>query len=169
MTPVKLLAGESMNRFATIALWLFIINLGIALGAGLYEGRINVPRWIGDGGWNPDAARADNTGLQFWVYVTTVPLTLLTLINFVIAWTTSSPLRTWLFAATIPALLDRALTFGYFIPRMVRLMDMADSPTAREMATQWQQLNHLRHVLLLTALLAAIQALVTAAQLSRTG
>lgn len=155
-----------MSRFAVIALWLFIINLGIALGAGLFEARISVPRWISADGWNAEAARADNTGLQFWVYVTTIPLTLLTLVNFIIAWTATSPVRNWLFAATIPALLDRGLTFGYFIPRMLKLMDMADTPAAREMATQWSQLNYLRHALTLIALLAAIQALVTAAAIS---
>jgi hypothetical protein len=29
-------------------LWLFVINLGIALGAGLYEHRIVVARWIAE-------------------------------------------------------------------------------------------------------------------------
>lgn len=31
--------------------------------------------------WQCEAARIANTGLRFWVYVTTVPLTLLTLAN----------------------------------------------------------------------------------------
>jgi hypothetical protein len=29
-----------------ILLWLFVINLGIAFGAGLYESRITVPQWL---------------------------------------------------------------------------------------------------------------------------
>ena len=48
---------------AAILLWLFIINLGVAFGAGLYEHRIVVPYWItpGDAGahWNPEAVRRD--------------------------------------------------------------------------------------------------------------
>jgi hypothetical protein len=28
-----------------VLLWLFIINLGIALGAGIYEQRIVIPQW----------------------------------------------------------------------------------------------------------------------------
>ena len=28
-----------------VLFWLFVINLGIALGAGLYESRVVVPRW----------------------------------------------------------------------------------------------------------------------------
>jgi hypothetical protein len=68
---------------AKIVLWLFVINLGIAFGAGLYEGRIVVPQWFSPSGtsgyrWNAEAARRANVGLRFWVYVTTVPLTLIT-------------------------------------------------------------------------------------------
>ena len=29
-----------------VLLWLFVINLGIAFGAGLYESRITVPQWL---------------------------------------------------------------------------------------------------------------------------
>jgi hypothetical protein len=28
-----------------ILLWLFVIDLGIAFGAGLYESRVVIPRW----------------------------------------------------------------------------------------------------------------------------
>ena len=35
---------------------MFVINLGVALGAGLYESRIVVPRWIGAAEhWNAPA------------------------------------------------------------------------------------------------------------------
>jgi hypothetical protein len=36
------------------------------------------------GGVNAEAMRQTNTGLRFWAYVTTVPLTLLTLANLVV-------------------------------------------------------------------------------------
>lgn len=47
---------------STILLWLFAINLGIAFGAGVYEHRIVVSRWISSSGeagahWNAAAAR----------------------------------------------------------------------------------------------------------------
>ena len=32
--------------FAKVLLWLFVLNLGIAFGAGLYEARIVIPRWL---------------------------------------------------------------------------------------------------------------------------
>ena len=57
---------------AAILLWLFVINLGIAFGAGLYGHRIVVPRWLtaDDSGrhWNAEQVRRDNTGLRFWAY-----------------------------------------------------------------------------------------------------
>ena len=64
-------------------LWLLVIFSGIAVGAGLYEARINVPRWFAPVAGsaicvNVDAIRSDDSGRRFWAYVTTVPLTLLT-------------------------------------------------------------------------------------------
>jgi hypothetical protein len=81
-----------------ILIWLFIINLGIAFGAGLYEHRVVISRRITsspDSGahWNVVAARQDDTGRRFWAFVTTVPLTLLTLANLFIAWRASGPVR----------------------------------------------------------------------------
>src|SRR5688500_2333167 len=101
-------------------LWLFVINLGIAFGAGLYEHRIVVPNWISsdDHGshWNAEAVRRDNTGLRFWAYVTTGPLTLLTLANLFAAWRALGAVRGWWLAAGALVLADRILTFSYFIP-----------------------------------------------------
>jgi hypothetical protein len=80
--------GESLSR---TWLWLFVINLGVAFGAGLYEGRIVVSQWLISSPetglhWNAEAARRDDTGLRFWVFVTTVPLTVLTVANLIAAW-----------------------------------------------------------------------------------
>ena len=33
-------------RFKAIFLWLFVINLGMAFGAGLYEARVVIPQWL---------------------------------------------------------------------------------------------------------------------------
>jgi len=83
---------------AWLILSLFVINLGIAFGAGLYESRIIVPQWLsfspGSGyRWNAEVARQANVGIRFWVYVTTVPLTLLFLASFVAAQWTPSEVR----------------------------------------------------------------------------
>ncbi|MEX2264807.1 MAG: hypothetical protein WD696_22825 [Bryobacteraceae bacterium] len=147
-----------------VLLWLFVMNLGIAFGAGLYEARIVVPQWISSPAgsmhyWNAEAARQANTGLRFWVYVTTVPLTLLTLANLIAAWKAQSPVRRWWLAAAGAAVADRLFTFSYFIPTMVGLMgeNVAQSE-AVPAAIQWANLNHLRHAILLAAWVAAMKA-----------
>jgi hypothetical protein len=152
------------GRASRILLWLFVVNLGIAFGAGLYEHRIVVPQWIGpaaDGSfhWNADAVRRDDTGRRFWAFVTTGPLTLLTLANLVMAWRSRGVWRRWWLSAAGAALVDRIFTAAYFIPTMVRLMGESDSSASVAAARQWSSLNNLRHAIVLAAWLAALKAL----------
>ena len=144
-------------------LWLFVIFLGITFGAGVYERRITVPRWITSPGgsgshWNPDAARHDDVGRRFWAFVTTIPLTLLTLASLVVAWRAAGPLSSWWLAAAILALGDRIFTFSYFIPTMIGLMRESDSPQSAMRASFWAKLNYLRLAIALAAWLAALNA-----------
>jgi hypothetical protein len=148
-----------------IVLWLFVINLGISFGAGLYEARITIPQWLtfspGSGHrWNGAAAAEANVGLRFWAYVTTVPLTLLTLASLACAWVAPSPLRAWWLVAALVALVDRGLTFGYFIPTMIRLMrgDIQPESAAVAKAVQWVRMGPVRHAATLIAWLAALEA-----------
>src|SRR5262245_14032764 len=104
-----------------ILLWLFVLNLGVVFGAGIYEARISVARWIGrppaaGPAWHADEARRDDTGRRFWGFTTTVPLTLITLANLWAAWQSSGTIRTWWLVAALFALGDRIFTFTYFIP-----------------------------------------------------
>ena len=149
-------------RVANILLWLFVINLGVAFGAGLYEHRIVVPHWIvaDDAGvhWNGEMARRDDTGLRFWAFVTTGPLTLLTLANLVAAWRAPDGVRFWWLAAALAALADRIATFSYFVPTMIRLMEAGDSPESVASAMRWSLLNYGRHGLVLTAWLSSLKA-----------
>jgi hypothetical protein len=156
-----------MSRAVTkLLLWLFVINLGIAFGAGLYESRIVVPQWLGalSGGeyrWHAEAARQADSGLRFWIYVTTVPLTLLSIANLIVAWRARGTLRRWWLTASVTAVLDRIFTFSYFIPTMYGLMTDASLPLpqATALALQWVKLNHFRHLIVLVAWLAALKAL----------
>ena len=71
-----------MRKYVTeVLLSMFVIDLGIAFGAGIYEDRVVVPQWE-----DTPPETWPNTGLRFWVYVTTVPLTLVTIANLVAAW-----------------------------------------------------------------------------------
>ena len=142
-----------------IVLWLFVFNLGIALGAGLYEARIVLPGWIDDGQWNAEEARRDNTGVRFWVYVTTIPLTLLTLVNLFYAWKSTGDIRRWWLTASLLAIADRIFTFSYFIPTMVQLMQDQVMPNAQATAMfeQWIRLNYLRHAITLGAFVTSLK------------
>lgn len=148
----------------SVLLWLFVLNLGIAFGAGLYEHRIVLPQWLvkapdGRLHWSAEAARRDDTGRKFWGMVSTLPLTLLTLANLYLAWQAVEPQRTfWLWAAGA-ALADRLFTFFYFIPTMIQLMKAQDTVASVSKAQQWRTLNHLRHVMVLIAWLAALKTL----------
>ena len=131
-----------------ILLWLFVINLGTAFGAGIYESRVVVPQW-------------QNTGLEFWVYVTTVPLTLLTIANVVAAWRERGPRRYWWLGASAISVVERIWTFSYFIPTILRLTATEDLDEAEVQAalSQWLLLDYGRHALTLAAWLAALKAL----------
>jgi hypothetical protein len=144
-------------------LWLLVLNLGVAFGAGLYEGRIVLSRWISSSPdsvvhWNAEVARRDDPGLRFWVFVTTVPLTLLTLANLIAAWRAVGPVRGWWLVAGMAVLADRIITFSYFIPTMVRLLQAPDSSESVGSAVRWANLNYVRHAIVLTAWLAALKA-----------
>ena len=154
-----------MAAFISMVLALFVINLGIAFGAGLYEARITVPQWLSfstETGyrWDAEAARQANVGLRFWVYITTVPLTLLTLASLVAAWWAPNEVRNWWLAAAVAVLIDRVMTFGYFIPTMLTLMNNStmSAPEAVAKATQWVTLGYVRHAATLAAWLAALRA-----------
>ncbi|MFY2562953.1 DUF1772 domain-containing protein [Corallococcus terminator] len=146
---------------AEIFLWLFVLNLGVSFGAGLYEHRILLPRWLDatDAHWFAEAARQDNVGLRFWAFVSTGPLTLLTLASLYFATRATGPLRFWWLAAALVALVDRLVTFSYFIPTMVRLMQAPDTSASVESAMLWARLNHLRHLLVAGAWFSSLQAL----------
>jgi hypothetical protein len=138
----------------SLLLWLFVINLGIACGARLYEARVVIPQWadIPPQTW-------PNTGLMFWVYVTTVPLTVLTVANLIAAWMDSSTRRRWWLSAAAIIVLERIATFSYFIPTMIGLTS-AELPEAEVKATlsQWWLFNHGCHVLTLSGWLMALKA-----------
>ena len=121
-----------------------------------------MPRWISSSPesgthWNSDAVRQDDTGRRFWVFVTTVPLTLLVLGNLYAAWHDPGPARAWWLAAALATLADRILTLSYFIPTMVGLMELPDTKGAVAAATRWSNLNYLRHALVLGAWVAALK------------
>lgn len=154
-----------LESMANLILWLFVINLGISFGAGLYESRIVVPQWLSYSPkhgyrWNAEAALQANVGLRFWVYVTTIPLTFLTLASLLTALWTSGGVRVWWLGAIVAAIVDRVMTFVYFIPTMLKLMrhESFGESQAVAKALQWVKLGYLRQAATLTAWLTALMA-----------
>jgi len=146
-----------MLSFPSVVLWLFVINLGIAMGAGLYESRVVMSEWS-----NLARETWPNTGLKFWVYFTTIPLTLLTIMSLLAAWQSSGPERAWWLAAAAVILVERIATFGFFIPGMIAMQGGTGVPDAQGKAalSQWLWLNTVRHGLTLLGWVLAIRALV---------
>ena len=149
-----------------ILLWLFVINHGIAFGAGLYEQRVILPQWFSRSSEsgirvNSAAMRSTDTGRRFWAFVTTVPLTLLTLASLAVAWQSRAPRREWWLGAAAITLVERIVTFSYFIPTAIRLMRAEALPLAKveAMASLWMELNRVRTALALIGWLAALRAL----------
>ena len=144
-------------------LWLFVIVQGIAFGAGLYEARVAWPLWLQatpDGLiWNAPAAMAANSGMRFWAFVTTGPLTLLTLANLFLALKSKGTLRKWWLAAIGIGIVERLLTFSFFIPTMIGLMDTGVTSEAAIVAraVTWERMNCLRHVLAFSAWMASMK------------
>jgi len=160
--------GDRPMALRELLLWLFVIDLGIACGAGLYERRIVLPEWFSSSPAtglrvNREAMLRTDPGRELWGLVTTLPLPLLTIANLVVAWQSQGPLRTWLLAAGLITLLERIGTFAYFIPMALKLMrtgpgSLSESRSAA-VASQWMRLNLVRAALALTGWLAALKAL----------
>ena len=146
-----------------IVLWFFVIFLGIAFGAGLYELRVELPQWLtrvdGNYVWNAAAARAADSGLRFWAFVSTGPLTLLTLLSLYFSAKSRAPVRRWWMAATHTAVVERLMTFFFFIPTMIQLMAAESSPEAVSRAILWSSLNYVRCFLSFVAWISALKAL----------
>src|SRR5205814_6973080 len=105
----------------------FVINLGIAFGAGLYETRMIIPQWFSKNSVNElrvnsDAMRETDPGRRFWALVTTLSLTLVTLANLIAAWPSEGARHTWWLSASLIALVERIGTFTFFIPTAIKLM-----------------------------------------------
>ncbi|HEX7054338.1 MAG TPA: hypothetical protein VF211_10460 [Burkholderiales bacterium] len=154
-----------MSGPESAVLWLLVVFGGIAAGAGFYEMRVALPLWFPRSGGavrvDAETMRRMDSGRRFWAYVTTVPLTLLTLASLALAWGLDTPRGGWWLAAACVGLVERAATFGYFIPNAVRLMRAESLPAAQAAASagRWIALNRLRMLLALIAWLAALRAL----------
>ena len=157
------------HKHARILLWLFVVGLGISAGAGLYETKTQMPRWVRSAranGLPSQVASSANTGMQFWLYTTALPLTLLTLASFFAIRFVDPETRKWWLIAAWASLGSQILTLAYFIPTLLQLSGGQET-NARAVAFQWAQVNWFRHALSFVAWLSALQAFACFARLRR--
>jgi hypothetical protein len=154
---------STMRSASFVALSLWIVNLGTAFGAGIYETRMILPGWFprprgGQLGINSQLMRETDAGRRFWGMVTTLPLTLLTIANLYFALQSIGPPRLPWLLAVAAVTLERILTFAFFIPVAVQFMRLqaAAPPSAIALAAAWVNLNHIRNLLILTGWVGAL-------------
>nr|WP_293839242.1 DUF1772 domain-containing protein [uncultured Arsenicibacter sp.] len=151
-----------------ILLPLFVLNLAMAFGAGLYEMRVVLPKWfpVSAGQYTVDrqAMTELESGRTFWGFVTTGPLTILTLANLCLVWQSEGAAHDWWLVASIIALAERIGTFAFFIPTAIRLQadNGANSVNSQSIIRRWIQANYLRNLLTLVACLLAMKAMLLA-------
>jgi len=155
-----------MEQLPEILLWLFIMNLGIAFGAGLYETKIILPQWFNkseDGVYsvNLKAMNETDTGRKFWGFVTTMPLTLLTIANLIVALRSGEPRHDWWLASSLIVLVERMATFCFFIPVAIQLMkaDTLKPEAISSKVNLWIRLNYFRNLLTVLGWIAALKTL----------
>jgi hypothetical protein len=108
-----------------LALGLFVMALGLYLGAGLYETRVVVPFWssgIPDSlaAGSPLAQVAVAAGKGFWSIVTPA-MGLFALLSLGFAFRAPQPRLAWQVAASVLALCAFTMTLAYFKPTAIRL------------------------------------------------
>lgn len=146
---------------------LFVLALGIDLGAGLYETRIVVPLWsrvdpAEMSPENPYVRIAIAAGTTFWSVVTPV-VGILSLASLGFALTSAPPHRTLRILSTIAELCVIATTLAYFIPTLKGLFlqrrpDRAPEST-RATVQRWVRLSYLRVALSIVAWCVGLVAL----------
>lgn len=155
--------------YTAVLLRLVLVARAIAAGAALYELRVVLPLWFpvsnGKQSVDAEAMRRCDSGKRFWVYVSIVPLTLFTVLSMKPAWQLAISGRSsaWLLA-TVLTLIERVMTYGYFIPTALTMMRTSGSPPSPKLvvarARWWMRLNWLRCALMVAAFVTTIEALV---------
>ncbi len=152
---------------SSIALWLFVVLLGLDLGAGIYEARIVVPRWSSGipetlQSGNPYGSVAIDAGVRFWAIMTSA-VAAAALLSLVLGLLAPVPQRPWQIFASLAELVAVAMTLLYFRPTLVRLfMGHGAGLSATAIASsvrRWVMWSMVRIAISLLAWLAALRAL----------
>ena len=150
-----------------IFLVLFILFIQFGMGGGLYESLVIYPRWKKD--VRPDnlAQKLRDSGQmtasrRFWPFVSPA-LSLLSIINIVLAWKNTGPAHTIWLTASLIIFINRIITFSYFIPTMLRKFEHPEKMEAAQLSKAvqvWTSLSPIRILIELSAWGLALWALV---------
>jgi hypothetical protein len=159
------------SSIAQLLLWIFVVALGVEIGAGLYETLVVLPLWSAA---PPESVIAyhrhfaanpqfvPNSGGRFWMFATPF-VGLAALAVLLSGWRTCPEHRTWRMAGAILTLIVVVFTFAWFVPNIMRLhspdvLAMSTGEVAH-VATWWVRLNWVRVVVFSAGWLAALRAL----------
>jgi len=162
---------------AHIFLWIFVVALGIELGAGLYETFVVMPTWVSSppesviGFYRLNAANpqfALNAGPKFWMFAT--PLVGVSAIAALLSGLRTRPQhRKWRIAGTVLALAVVVSTFAWFVPNIIRLQSEAvlamSGDDVKSLTNWWARLNWVRVVVYSAGWLAALKALMISSEI----
>ena len=161
----------SKLSISQIILWIFVIWLGIEIGAGIYEALVIVPLWASAA---PDSVigfyqhnTADprftmNAGLRFWIFATP-GVGLLSIATLLTSFKTRPEHRKWRLTGAGLALIVVISTFAWFVPTLIKLtsgqvLTMNPNDIA-SLANWWVRLNWLRAGVYILGWIAALRAL----------
>jgi hypothetical protein len=155
---------------AQLFLWLFVIVLGVEIGAGLYETLVVMPLWSLS---PPDSVVAYhqhnvaypqlalNAGGRFWMFNTPL-LGLMAIAALISGLKTRPEHRKWRVAATVLALIVVVFTFAWFVPKIMILGQGGAGLNAEQiisLTNWWVRLNWVRVVLYSAGWLAGLRAM----------
>lgn len=156
--------------FEKIFLWLYVIVLGIEMGAGLYETLVVLPLWthsIPDSViayYQHNAANQQlgmTPGPRFWMFFTPL-LGLLSIAALLTGFRTNAEHRKWRVIGTGLCIITVTATFAWFVPNIIRLGSAEVLTMSRDevasVANAWVSLNWVRAVVGSLALLASLRA-----------
>lgn len=138
---------------------------GVAVGAGIFESRVVIPRWAGC--WTSEQVRVAleesghlASGEAFWPLVG-APVVPLTVLNLYRALRSSGPRRPWWIAFASTIAVGCVATAAYFVPELHRLAATDAIPPERVRAAVIRRvrLDNVRLVVLVLAWLAGLRAL----------
>jgi len=147
-------------------LWLFVIFVGIHIGAGVYEVFVITPLWAGMPpesvtGWNPVPQYAINPAKYWGIFSPVVAL--LTLALLIAAWLMPPVRRKWALVAGVCLFIVVLSTVLFFVPILIKTIGTRGSDFSSgeitTMVNQWVGWNWLRLAVMIVGWLAAIRAL----------